>query len=241
MSLLMQSINGMIKGITRLICRVHGAQFEKIPTRGPLIIVGNHINFLEVPLMYTHLQPRPLTGFAKSEAWHNPFLAFLFDRWDIIPLRRGEADIAAFQEGLRALDANKILVLSPEGTRSGDGRLQRAHAGVVLLALRREDVPILPVVFYGNEQLEENLKHLRRTDFHVVVGDPFFVDPGDVKVTRTVRRKIVDEIMYQMAGLLPPAYRGYYADLAGATEEYLRFPPDSQSNLRLIAEHTYAS
>jgi 1-acyl-sn-glycerol-3-phosphate acyltransferase len=100
------------------------------------------------------------------------------------------------------------------------------------LALRRPDVPIMPVVFYGNEQLKENLKHFRRTDFHVVVGDPFFVDPGDVKVTRTVRRQIVDEIMVQMAALLPPAYRGYYADLAHATEDYLRFPPGAQSNLK---------
>jgi 1-acyl-sn-glycerol-3-phosphate acyltransferase len=181
--------------------------------------------------MYTHLQPRPLTGFAKSEAWHNPFLAFLFDHWDIIPLRRGEADIAAFQEGLRALDADKMLVLSPEGTRSGHGRLQRAHAGVVLLALRREEVPILPIVFYGNERLMKNLKRLRRTDFHVVVGDPFFVDPGDGRVTRTTRRRIVDEIMYQMAALLPSAYRGYYADLAHATTQYLRFPPGSRSSL----------
>lgn len=231
MSLLMKGVNGVIRGITGLICRIHGAQFEKIPAHGPLIIVGNHINFLEVPLMYTHLQPRPLTGFAKQETWDNLFLAFLFDHWGAIALRRGEADVTAFQEALQALDANKIVVLSPEGTRSGHGRLQRAHAGVVILALRREDVPILPVVFYGNEQLKENLKHLRRTDFHVVVGDPFFVDPGDEKVTRTVRRQIVDEIMYQMAALLPPAYRGYYADLAHATAHYLRFLPGSQNNL----------
>jgi len=29
--------------------------------------------------------------------------------------------------------------------------------------------------------------------------------------------------MYQLAALLPPAYRGYYSDLMAATQEYLRF------------------
>jgi len=38
-----------------------------------------------------------------------------------------------------------------------------------------------------------------------------------------VRQKMVDEMMYQMAKLLPESYRGYYADLEKATEKYLRF------------------
>jgi hypothetical protein len=32
---------------------------------------------------------------------------------------------------------------------------------------------------------------------------------------------MVDEIMYQIAALLPPAYRGRYADMSLATHEYL--------------------
>jgi 1-acyl-sn-glycerol-3-phosphate acyltransferase len=84
----------------------------------------------------------------------------------------------------------------------------------------------LPVVYYGAERYRDNLRRLRRTDFHIVVGEPFYVDVGGVKVTRQVRRQIVDEIMYQMAALLPPAYRGVYSDLNTATEKYLTFQPD---------------
>jgi hypothetical protein len=46
-----------------------------------------------------------------------------------------------------------------------------------------------------------------------------------------MRQQMVDEIMYQIAALLPPGYRGYYSDLAAATERYLEFPPGSRSNL----------
>ena len=42
---------------------------------------------------------------------------------------------------------------------------------------------------------------------------------------------MVDEIMYQMAALLPPAYRGVYSDLEAATQDYLVFAPGVESNL----------
>ena len=82
------------------------------------------------------------------------------------------------------------------------------------------------LVFYGAEHYRDNLRRLRRTDFHVVVGEPFYIDAGGVRVTRQVRQQIVDEIMYQMAVLLPPAYRGAYSDLNAATKKYLSFQPD---------------
>jgi 1-acyl-sn-glycerol-3-phosphate acyltransferase len=130
------------------------------------------------------------------------------------------------------LEEGLILGLAPEGTRSGDGRLQQGNPGMVLLALR-SGAPLLPVVHYGGELFWRNLARLRRTDFHVIVGQPFFLEPGGIKVTRQVRRQMTDEIMYQMAAVLPPDHRGVYANLDDATETYLRFPPGSQSNLSL--------
>jgi 1-acyl-sn-glycerol-3-phosphate acyltransferase len=96
----------------------------------------------------------------------------------------------------------------------------------------RSGAPLLPMVYYGGELFWRNLARLRRTDFHIVVGQPFYLDAGGVKVTRQVRQQMTDEIMYQMAALLPPVYRGVYSDLAAATEAYLRFPPGAESNLR---------
>ena len=219
-----------IKALIRLLCRVDDAQLARVPDQGPLIIVANHVNFLEVPLIYTHLQPRPLTGFAKVEAWDNPVIGALFSLGGAIPLYRGEADVTAFRQALKALEAGHILAVAPEGTRSGHGRLQQGRPGIVLLALR-SSAPLLPLVYYGGELFWRNLARLRRTDFHIAVGQPFYLDAGGAKVTRQVRRRMIDEVMYQMAALLPPPYRGVYSDLTAATETYLRFPPSSESNL----------
>jgi 1-acyl-sn-glycerol-3-phosphate acyltransferase len=224
-------VNGTIKGLTRVLCRVDDSQLTRVPQHGPLILVSNHINFLEVPLLYTHLLPRPVTGFAKAETWDNPAMAALFDFWEAIPLRRGEADHAAIRRALQALRQEKILALAPEGTRSRDGRLQRGHPGVVTLALL-SGAPLLPIVFYGGERLRGNLSRLRRTDFHIVVGRPFELCPREARVTRAARQRMVDEVMYQLAALLPPSYRGCYADLTAATQAHLRFLQASESDLR---------
>jgi 1-acyl-sn-glycerol-3-phosphate acyltransferase len=228
-------VGSTLKGLTRLLCRIDDAEFAKVPKRGPMILVANHINFIEVPLMFTHLQPRLVTGFAKAETWDNPAMRVLFNMWGAIPLRRGEADTVGLRRGLQALEAGYLLAVAPEGTRSGDGQLKRGHPGVVYLALRSR-APILPIVYYGSERLRDNLSHLRRTDFHIVVGRPFYLEAGEARVTHEIRQQMVDEIMFQLATLLPPAYRGYYADLSRATEQYLHFPDGSNSNLQPVKE-----
>ncbi len=222
MSLAFNVVTTSIKSLTRLLCKVDDSQLSMVPEKGPYIIVGNHINFIEVPVLFTHLQPRPVTGFAKAETWDNPAMAFLFDLWGAIPIKRGEADARAFRLALDALQQGKILAVAPEGTRSRDGRLQRGLPGIVILAYHSR-VPILPVVYYGGESLSENLKGLKRTDFHIRVGKMFSLRFQDQKLERELRQTMVDEIMYQMAELLPPSYRGYYFDLSKQTTNHLIF------------------
>jgi len=216
-------VNFTIKRLTRLLCRVDDSLLARAPAQGPLIMVVNHINFWEAPILYTHLLPRPMTGFVKSENWDKAAGRFLFNLWDGIPIRRGEADLAAIRRGLAALEAGRILAIAPEGTRTGDGQLQRGHPGVVMMALR-SGAPLLPVACHGAENYRRDLARLRRIPFNIVVGRPFYLNVDGVKVTREVRQWITDEIMFQIAALLPPAYRGVYSDLAVATERFLRFP-----------------
>jgi 1-acyl-sn-glycerol-3-phosphate acyltransferase len=92
------------------------------------------------------------------------------------------------------------------------------------------------MVYYGSEKFRRNLTQFRRTDFYINIGQPFFLDPGGNKVTRYTRRLMVDEIMYQMAALLPAEYRGDYANLEAATENFLRFPHPYRSNLLFTKE-----
>ena len=230
-------ITNTVKLLTHLVCRVDDAQIAKLPPRGPLLLVFNHINFLDSPVLYSHAGARPVTSLSKVENWQHPIVGPLFTYWGLIPIHRGEVDREALRAGLQALKDEKILAIAPEGTRSHDGKLQRGQPGTVMLALL-SGAPIWPLVHYGSEAFPRNIKRLRRTDFHIIVGEPFTLDSHGQRARREMRRQMTDEMMYQLAALLPPAYRGVYADLDAATEEYLHFDDPTKSNLRraLLAE-----
>jgi len=213
-------VNTIVKTGTSLMCRIDAPDLQKIPRQGPLIVYSNHIGQIEVPLMYTHLQPRPLTGIAKVETWEGWFLRWIFNLWGAIPIRRGEADIEAMRKSLEALEKSHILAIAPEGTRSKTGRLKQAHPGVITLALR-SGAPLIPVAHWGGENFLSNLKRLKRTNFHVRVGQPFRFDYGNERVSRQIRQQMVDEMMYRLAALMPEAYRGAYADLGNTTDTYI--------------------
>ncbi len=222
-----------MRAVLHVLVRVDGSQLAGVPQRGPLILATNHVNFLEVPLLFTQLLPRPMSVLVKAQTMDDPVLGWWFDTVGgsgVIPLRRGEADMDAIRQALAALEAGQILVVAPEGTRSGHGRLQRGLPGVAILALH-SGAPILPLVFYGGERFWQNLKRFRRTDFIIRVGQPFHLDAGGQRVRREQRLQMTTEIMFQLAALLPPPYRGQYADLHTATETFLRFPAGSGSNL----------
>jgi 1-acyl-sn-glycerol-3-phosphate acyltransferase len=223
MSFTQQVVMATLRGLTSLLCRIDAAQLERVPEKGPLIIVTNHVNILEIPITFSRLWPRPVTGLGAAVRWDNFLTRWLLNLFGAIPLHRGTADIGALRRAIELLRAGSIILIAPEGTRSGHGRLQKAHAGVVSLALRGA-APLLPVVFYGSENYRQDLRRLRRADFHIVVGRPFRLDAGGRRVTRQMRQEMLDEVMVQLATLLPPAYRGVYADTSSAGRgSYLAF------------------
>lgn len=203
-----------------ILCRIETINFDKIPLKGPLIVYSNHTGSIEVPMIFVLLQPRPLTGIAKIETWDNSFLAWLFNLWGIIPIRRGEADMDAMRRTLDSLKEGMILGISPEGTRNKSGKLLRGHPGIVTLALR-SGAPLIPLAHWGGENFKSNIKKLRRTDYHTIAGNPFVLKTNEEKVDKNTRQVIVDELMFQLAALLPEEYRGEYKDLEKATTNYL--------------------
>ena len=213
-------INFIIRVYTRITCRIDAPDLQTIPMQGPLIVISNHTGQIEVPLLFAHLQPRKMTGWAKIEAWNNKFLNWVFGVWGMIPVRRGEADMHALKAAIRALEKGYIFGIAPEGTRNHNGILIRALPGTVTLALHT-GAPVLPVAHWGGEKLMKNLKRFKRTDFHIRLGEPFKVDVQGVKVTSEIRQQIVDEMMYEIAKLMPEEYRGAYSDLNKATGKFL--------------------
>jgi len=213
-------INFLIRIYTNITCRIDAPDLHTFPKQGPFIAIANHTGQIEAPLLFAHLQPRNITGWAKAEAWDNWFLNWVFGVWKLIPVHRGEADMTALKLALKALEEEKIFGLAPEGTRNKTGQLIRAQPGTVIIAVR-SGAPIIPIAHWGGENYLSNLKKFKRTDFHIRVGKPFKLNVEGVKVTGEIRQQIVDEMMYELAKLLPEEYRGEYSDLSKVTGKYV--------------------
>jgi 1-acyl-sn-glycerol-3-phosphate acyltransferase len=204
------AINWLTRFVLSIPFRVDTSQLDRIPRQGPLLAVANHVNSFEAPIMLGWLDNPAIIGIGKHELWKNPLVSFLFYIWDIIPIDRGVVDRDAFNLALATLKQDKILYIAPEGTRNKTGRMLKGKPGVSILAAR-SGAPILPMAYWGHENFWDNLKHLRRTDFHVVVGEPFTLTAEGASLSRDVREAVAEEIMFKIAELLPEQNRGVYA------------------------------
>jgi 1-acyl-sn-glycerol-3-phosphate acyltransferase len=223
-----------------LLLRVETRGMERIPLQGPVILAINHVNFIDALLLYT-LLPRKTVGLAKAEIWRLPILGLVARSWEAIPVRRGELDLDAFRRASRVLQDGGMLGLAPEGTRSHTGCLLRARPGAVMLALRAPGTWIIPMAIFGHEDYSWYWRRFRRTPVHLNFGQAFRLRPQADKASRCVRQQMADEIMLQIAALLPPQYHGAYADAGTTTPEYLEFDRDGGNNMHPTPSHSAAA
>ena len=215
-------VNSIIKLISHTILKIDTSEIKTFPKEGPLLAVANHVNFLDAPVIISHLHPRPTTGLVKKESWDIPLYAFLFNVWGGIPIDRNIMDFSAFQKAKQALNEGKILAVSPEGTRSETGEMLRAKSGISILA-RQVDVPIIPMAYWGHEDLSENLKRLKRTPMYIRVGRKFRIDFSQLPKNKESMQAAADAIMMEIARLLPEKYRGVYSAGAFEREKFVQY------------------
>ena len=184
-----------------------------------MIGYANHTGQIEIPILFGQLQPRPITAVAKIEVWDNAFLRWVFNLWGVIPIRRGESDASAMRKSVEAVKKGMILGISPEGTRSSTGKLQRAYPGVVTLALL-SNAPLIPVAHWGGKNFRRNLARPQAHGFSHPDWKPNSFESGRGRMTHEVRQQIVDEMMYRLAELLPEEFRGEYADMSKYRKVY---------------------
>src|SRR5205807_449839 len=77
---------------------------EHVPREGPLLVVANHLSYLEPPLLATVL-PRRITFVAAHELWGISWLRGMLRLMQVLPVRRGGAgDVDAIRTALALLE-----------------------------------------------------------------------------------------------------------------------------------------
>ncbi len=186
---------------------------EKVPRKGPLILACNHLNEAD-PGILSALIPRRIAWMTKRELFDIPFWGLHYRLYGAIPVRRFEADLAALHKSEQALRRGLVLGMFPEGTRSRTGGLGKGYPGTALIALRT-GAPILPVAIWGTEHIRLPRAFLQRTPVWLAIGEPFSLSKPE-RIRTPIVQEATDLIMAKIARLLPPQYRGVYAQAAAA-------------------------
>jgi 1-acyl-sn-glycerol-3-phosphate acyltransferase len=191
---------------------------ENVPRTGPLIVVCNHLSFVDsvfLPLMID----RQMAFLAKSDYFTGKgikgwFIRFFMTSAGQLPIDRsgGKASEASLNAGLQVLADGGVLAIYPEGTRSPDGRMYRGRTGVARMILEAH-VPVIPAAVIGTEKvmpLGSNIPKVHRVG--VVIGEPLdFSRFEGMESDRFVLRSITDEIIYEMNKLSEQEYVDVYA------------------------------
>ena len=194
---------------------------EHVP-EGPLILASNHLNNADPPMIALAVTRLP-TFMAKREMLRWPIIGPGFRIFGAFPVRRSGADLAAFRVASEVVQSGKMLVMFPEGTRSRTGALTKGHPGTALIALRT-DAPILPVAITGTEDITWPwifLKPLGVRRITVTIGEPFHL-PKAERIDGEAAAEGTEIIMRRIAALLPPEYRGVYAEVEQPAEQSAR-------------------
>jgi 1-acyl-sn-glycerol-3-phosphate acyltransferase len=209
---LQRMARAVVTGFTRALADIRISGADNAPADGPFVIAANHVSMWDAPVLLCAAD-RPVIMFAAEELRQRVLMHWTLHKiWNAIYLRRGEGDLAALEQAVDILRRGGRLGLSPEGHRSRAG-LQQAFTGVAYLA-HRAGVPTVPVAVYGQERIVESCRRLRRAPVTIQIGTPIPAPSGEA--TAEALRAHTERVMLAIARLLPPEYRGRYAEAVDA-------------------------
>jgi len=180
---------------------------ENLIEDGPALIASNHVSFLDPPAVgvsfHNHI------NYLARKTLFKGFFAWLLPRLYSIPVDRDGSDMSSLKKIISLLKAGERVLLFPEGTRSDDGEVKEAEAGVGLV-IAKSGAPVLPVrVFGAYEALSRHHEKVKFVPITVVVGEP--VDFSDIEAQglkgKALYKAYADKTMEAIAALELPEPR----------------------------------
>ena len=170
------------RGIFFLLCKlIFGYKIYgryNVPKTGAVIIASNHASYLD-PIFIGIGTSRILSFMARESLFRNLFFAKIIGMVNTFPVKRDYQDVGAMREAIARLKQKKALLLFPEGARTKDGNLQRAKAGISLLAYMASATVVPAYVKGSYEVLPKGARFVKCAPVSVYFGrtldfDKFF-------------------------------------------------------------------
>ena len=169
---------------------------DKLPWRGPAVLVANHASLIDVLVLFSLY--RPFKWVSKAGNFKIPFIGWNMSLNGYVPLERGNqpSTTRAVKECRKLLRRGVPVLIFPEGTRTMTGELQEFKDGAFFLAADAK-CPVVPIVVHGTgDVLPKHGSVLRKKMWaRVEVLDP--IEPGNmdpVELRNVVRAAIAEAL-----------------------------------------------
>ena len=182
---------------------------ERVPVRGPVILASNHASILDPPLVGAGLR-RSINYLARESLFRFPVVGWVLRKWNSVPVDREGGGAKGLRAILDRLLAGGAIILFPEGTRTRDGKLQPARAGIGLTVIKSA-AAVVPVRVFGTfEAFGRDVRFPRPRRVAVKYGLPMHFEQlrAEAKACSKTRLKeiyqqIANEIMAAISKLEP--------------------------------------
>ena len=181
-----------------------------MPRHTACIIVANHVNLLDSPILGVSLGRR-VYFMAKEDLFHSRIIGWMAKQFGAFSVTKGRLNRRAGRTALELLANGQVLIIYPEGKRSDDGKLGQAYSGAALLAVK-SGAPIVPIGISGTRQLVGKKWFFKRPKIALNIGQPFSLSPSQEKLRKAEIDQLTHEVMMHIAALLPTDYRGRYVN-----------------------------
>jgi 1-acyl-sn-glycerol-3-phosphate acyltransferase len=185
--------------------RVYDAQ--NVPLTGGVILAANHASFIDPPLVGSGLK-RDINYLARESLFRFPIVGRILHSWNAVPVDRDGGGARGLKAILDRLLRGGGIILFPEGTRTSDGKLQPARAGIGLV-VAKSNAPVVPVRVFGTfEAWGRNQKFPLPKKIAVKYGKPMHFEKLRAEAKecskdrlKEIYQEIANEIMAAIAGL----------------------------------------
>lgn len=201
----------VLKPLLMVFTRKHWEDVERLPARGGVVVVSNHISIADPIGMarFIHDSGRNPRFLAKASLFEKPVIGWVLGGAGQIPVHRDSRDAAkAFKAAVDAVQSGECVIIYPEGTTGRDPDLwpMESRTGAARIAMLT-DVPVIPVAQWGAHELlprgSKFPKLLPRKKLAFRVGPPVVLDdlrgkPMTAEVLREATGRILDAVTREL-------------------------------------------
>lgn len=171
-------LHPMARWVCRFVLLMAGQRLRQSGTfpplnAGPYMYLFNHTSLLDTFIVIC-LIPEFTGAIGKAEQFRIPIWGWVLRRWGAVPINRSELHTAIDQlsQVEDAIKGGRSLLISPEGTRSQDGRMLPFKKGPFHVA-QNTQVTIVPMTICGAYRAKRKSSwRLYPNLIEVIIGDP---------------------------------------------------------------------